>query len=56
MGFLSKLWTMTDSLWKPKPLVLTKDMEVKPKKKKKSTKKKSTKKKSSSNEDLFNGA
>lgn len=51
MGFLSKLWTMTDSLWKPKPLVLTKDMEVKPKKKKKSTKKKS-----SSNEDLFNGA
>jgi len=46
MGFLTKLWTMTDSLWKPKPLVLTKDMKVKPKKKKKSTKKKSTKKRS----------
>ena len=40
MGYLSKLWTWTDSLWNPKkPLVLTKDMEVK-------TKKKTTKKKS----------
>ena len=34
MGYLSKLWTWTDSLWNPKkPLVLTKDMEVKTKKK-----------------------
>jgi len=43
MGYLSKLWTWTDSLWNPKkPLVLTKDMEVKTKKKK--SKKKTIKK------------
>ena len=43
MGYLSKLWTWTDSLWNPKkPLALTKDMEVKTKKKK--SKKKTIKK------------